>query len=145
MLPVLGGQTGTLALEPGELLDQRHLLARQTRLPALRGGDALLLLGDGAAALLHALDEVLLDLALGALGRLAEARELLVVGLPALGLEQALGLLDLAPLGERADVGDDAADLVGGADLGGALALLGREDRVEVRVEGEEHGGRHGG
>ena len=113
--------------------------------PLCDGGDALLLLGDGAAALLHLLHEVFLDLALRALRGLGEARQLLVVGLPAVGIEQPLGFLDLALLRQRADVGDDAADLVGGADLGGALALLGREDGVEVRVEGEEHRGRHGG
>ena len=113
--------------------------------PLCDGGDALLLLGDGAAARLHLLHEVFLDLALRALRGLREARQLLVVGLPALGIEQPLGFLDLALLRQRADVGDDAADLVGGADLGGALALLGREDGVEMRVEGEEHRGRHGG
>ena len=145
VLAVFGGEARALGLQPRQLLGQRDLLAGEARLPALRGGDALLLLGDGAAALLHLLHEVLLDLALRALRGLAEARQLLVVGLPALGIEQPLGFLDLALLRQRADVGDDAADLVGGADLGGALARVGREDGVEVRVEGEEHRGRHGG
>ena len=122
VLAVLGGEARALGLQPRQLLDQRDLLDGEACLPALRGGDALLLLGDGAAALLHLLHEVFLDLALRALRGLGEARELLVVGLPALGVEQPLGFLDLALLRQRADVGDDAADLIGGADLGGALA-----------------------
>ena len=52
---------------------------------------------------------------------------------------------DLPLLRLRADVGDDTADLIGGADLGSSLARLGREDGVEMRVEGEEHRRRHGG
>ena len=94
---------------------------------------------------LDLLVEVFLDLALRALRGLGELVELRVVGLPALALEQPLGLLDLPLLRQRADVGDDAGDLVGGAELGGALALLGREDGVEAAVEGEEHRGRHAG
>ena len=133
VLAVLGGEAGPLGLQSRQLLGQRDLLDGEAGLSALRGGDALLLLGDAAAALLHLLHEVFLDLALRALRCLGEARELLVVGLPALGIEQTLGFLDLALLRQRADVGDDAADLVGGADLGGALALLGRKDGVEMR------------
>ena len=68
---------------------------------------------DGAAALLHLLHEILLDLALRALRGLGQARQLLVVGLPAVGVEQPFGLLDLPLLRQRADVGDHAADLVG--------------------------------
>ena len=145
VLAVLGSKAGPLRLQPRQLLHRGNLLAGQARLPALRGGDALLLLGDAAPALLHLLHEVCLDLGLGALRSLRQARQLLVVGLPALGLEQTLGLLDLPLLRQRADVGDDAADLAGGADLGRALAGFRREDGIEMRVEGEEHRGAHGG
>jgi hypothetical protein len=47
----------------------------------------------------------------------------------------------LALLRQRADVGNDAADLVDGANLGGALARVHGKDRIEMRVEGEEHRG----
>ena len=126
-------QRADAGLDALQLGFQLVALPQQRRLVALGARDALLLLDDAAAAVLHLLHEVLLDLALRALGGLRQLGELLVVGLPALGIEQALGLLDLALLGERADVGDHAAHLVEGADLGGALALLGREDGVEVR------------
>ena len=145
VLAVLGGKARPLCLQPGKLLGQRYLLAGQARLPALGRGDALLLLGDGAAALLHLLDEIILDLGLRALRGVGKTNQLLVVGLPALGIEQPLGFLDLALLRLGADVGDDAADLAGGADLGGALAGVRGEDGIEVRVEGEEYRGAHGG
>ena len=86
-------------------------------------GDALLLLGDGAPALLHLLNEELLDLALRALRDLRKRGELFVVSLPAVRIEEVLGLLELALLGECADVGDHAADLAGGTDFGGTLPL----------------------
>ena len=53
-------------------------------------------------------DEVPLDLALRALRLLRQPGELRVVGLPAVGLEQALGLGELHLLRPLADVGDDA-------------------------------------
>ena len=67
VLGVLGGQRRALGLEAGQLIGQRDLLVGEAGLAALRRGDALLLLVDGAAALFHLLDEVLLDLALRAL------------------------------------------------------------------------------
>ena len=117
----------------------------QRGLVALGAGDALLLLGDAAPPLLHLGDEVFLDLALRSLRLLGQLGELRVVGLPAVGFEQALGLGELHLLRPLADVGDHAADLVERADLGGALSLLGGEDGVEVRVEGKEHRGPHRG
>ena len=112
---------------------------------ALGAGDALLLLGDAAAAILHLLNEVLFDLVLRTLRLVRELAQLHVVGLPARGIEQPFGLGDLRFLRAFADVGDDATHLIEGADLGGALSLLGRKDGIEMRVEGKEHRGGHRG
>ena len=117
----------------------------QRGLVAFGAGDAFLLLGDAAPPILHLGDEIFLDLALRPLRLLGQPGELRIVGLPAVGFEQALGLGKLDLLRPLADVGDHAADLVQRADLGGPLSLLGREDGVEVRVEGKEHRGSHRG
>src|SRR5215470_18612195 len=98
-----------------------------------------------SAALLHLLNEILLDLALGVLRLAAERDQLSVVPLPAIGLKQSLGLLELAALRQGTDVGDGRPDLAGGADLRGAGAGLCREDRVEVGIKREEHRGGDGG
>src|SRR5262249_2636543 len=87
---VLGGEARALGLEPRQLLKQRYLLAREARLTALRGGNPLLLLGDGAAALLHLLHEVAFDLSLSALGHLSQPGELLVVSFPTLGIKEPI-------------------------------------------------------
>ncbi len=68
-----------------------------------------------------------------------------LVGVPAFALEQPFGFRD-APAGDGlADIRHHARDLVLGADLRRAFALVLGEDHVEAAVEGEEHAGRHAG
>ena len=145
VLRVFRSKAGALSPQPREFFGQRYLLVGKPGLPPLGRGDTLLLLVDGAAALLHLLDEVFLDLALRPLRGMGQARELLVVGFPAVCIEQRFRFFDLPLLGECADIGDHFADLVDGADFCGPLTGLGRKYRVEMGVEGEEDGRRHRG
>jgi hypothetical protein len=132
-------------LQALQLRLQLVALAQQRRLAPLRAGDALLLLADAALPLFHVPDEDRLDLRLRSARCQGEPGEVRVVGLPAVALEQPLRLDDLRLLGALPDVGDDAGDLVERADLGRARPRLGREDAVEVGIEGEEHRRAHGG
>jgi hypothetical protein len=115
VLGVFGGEAGTLGLDPGKpSVSEVFLPAR----PACPRCWAM------PAALLHLLHEIFLDLAPPLRG-MRQRGKLLVVGLPAVGIEQPLGF-PIWRFCVNADVGDHAADLGGGTDSRRLARSVGR-------------------
>ncbi len=131
LLRVVGGEPRALRGKARALVDERRLLGGKPGLAALRRGDTLLLLLDGAVFGFDLLVEIALDLTLRALSRRCELGQLLVIGLPAGAREKGFSLAHAALVDGLADVGDEPRHLVLGAQLGGAHPLRLRKDRGE--------------